>query len=81
MTGPSEAAQRVIDALARGLPGPFSQFRHNGTEFRNDDALLPVQNEGYYTEWSVPGQERVVSGRNGELFYSGDHYTSFMRIR
>ncbi|TFZ54963.1 hypothetical protein E4V01_24215 [Methylorubrum sp. Q1] len=42
---------------------------------------------GYYTEWVHPtpglngaGPQRIVSGNGRELFYTPDHYTTFIRL-
>jgi RHS repeat-associated protein len=51
--------------------------------------LLPKQSYGYYQEWDVNpfttraarGMERVVTGSNGEAWYTNEHYESFTRIR
>jgi len=50
--------------------------------------ILPSKPYGYYHEYmfptpgvSGPGHQRIVTGNNGEIYYSPDHYHSFMRIR
>ena len=42
---------------------------------------------GYYREYTVPtpgsddrGARRIVAGDGGELYWTGDHYSSFSRI-
>ena len=70
----------VVNALRRGEPGPFAQYASNGVEWRNAEGNLPQRRPGYYTEWSVPGQERVVSGLDGEIFYSPDHGGTFYAV-
>jgi len=56
--------------------------------FGNREARLPAKPRGYYREYTVRtprardrGARRIVAGRDGELYYSGDHYRSFRRIR
>ena len=57
--------------------------------YGNKNELLPVQPNGYYTESDVwasgagvkRGPERLIFGRGGEVYYSPDHYESFVRIR
>ncbi|MCC6174449.1 MAG: hypothetical protein IT305_04010 [Chloroflexi bacterium] len=68
----------TIERIAKG---------EKGTIFRNREGLLPAKPAGYYREFDVPtegvkgrGPQRVVAGRAGELYYTGDHYTSFTRI-
>lgn len=79
------AARRTLDLIARGGPFPYDQ---DGTVFQNREQLLPRQARGYYREYTVetPGENdrgarRIVAGRDGELYYTDDHYDSFRRIR
>ena len=80
---PPEARQAVA-RIAKGGPFPY---RKDGTVFGNRERLLPVHGYGYYREYTVPtpgardrGARRIVAGRNGELYYTDDHYRSFQRI-
>jgi RHS repeat-associated protein len=58
-------------------------------EFMNRGRLLPEMQKYYYTEsdlWSsvsraARGIERVVVGLLGDVYYSPDHYQTFIRIR
>lgn len=57
-------------------------------DFVNDKKRLPVKQPGYYRESDVwPGRkgsrgtERLVFGRDGEVYYSADHYRTFVKIR
>jgi ribonuclease T1 len=77
----------VRDTLAlvrRG--GPFPH-RRDGVVFENREQRLPPRPRGHYREFTVPtpgardrGARRLVAGRDGELYYSGDHYRSFRRV-
>ena len=56
--------------------------------FENAEARLPAQPRGYYHETDVwprgpdgRGAERLIFGSGGEVWYSGDHYRSFERVR
>ncbi len=56
-------------------------------EFRNDLGLLPRQSPGYYQEFVHPtlgvsgaGPQRIVSGHGGELYYTPDHYKTFIPV-
>ncbi|HNQ05400.1 MAG TPA: ribonuclease domain-containing protein [Thiobacillaceae bacterium] len=67
--------------------GPYAHAR-DGTIFGNREGLLPGQARGYYREYTVPtpgvgnrGARRIVAGRDGDFWYSEDHYQSFTRIR
>ncbi|NUR25071.1 MAG: ribonuclease N [Catenulispora sp.] len=80
---PAEA-RAVIRRIDAG--GPF-QHRQDGVTFQNRERLLPKQPSGYYREYTVdtPGAEdrgarRLVAGRQGELYYTPDHYRSFLRV-
>ncbi|MFC0039426.1 ribonuclease domain-containing protein [Actinomadura rayongensis] len=80
---PKEAVQ-TLELIDRGGPFPY---RKDGTTFRNRENKLPQEPSGYYREYTVPtprsqdrGARRVVAGKNGERYYSGDHYRSFARV-
>ncbi len=78
-------AVRTVKLIQRG--GPFA-FARDGSVFANRERRLPPRYRGYYREYTVApagarerGARRIVAGRNGELYYSRDHYRSFLRIR
>jgi len=80
---PAEARQ-VVALIDKGGPFPY---RKDGTAFGNHERRLPARGYGYYREFTVPtpgahgrGARRIVSGREGELYYTDDHYRSFKRI-
>lgn len=80
---PGEAGE-TIRRIKRGGPHPFDR---DGMEFRNHEGLLPSKPSGYYSEYTVAtpgtsgrGSRRIVSGRDGEMYYSDDHYNSFKQI-
>lgn len=80
---PPEAAQ-TWELIESG--GPFPE-RQDGTVFRNAEGLLPGQERGYYREYTVPtpglshrGTRRLVTGSGDELYYTGDHYRSFVVV-
>jgi ribonuclease T1 len=76
----------TVERIDRG--GPY-RYTQDDTVFGNRERLLPARPSGYYREYTVPtpgspdrGPRRVVAGDRGdELFYTGDHYASFVRIR
>jgi ribonuclease T1 len=81
---PAEASQ-TIWLIHRGGPFPFAK---DGSVFANREQRLPRRYRGYYREYTVApvgarqrGARRIVSGRDGELYYTRDHYRSFLRIR
>ncbi len=84
----AQEQQAIADAIGLiDAQGPFP-FNRDGIEFTNREALLPVQPSGHYREYTVAtsgvtgrGARRIVHGATGELFYSRDHYTSFVSLR
>lgn len=79
-------ARRTIALIDDG--GPFPNAK-DGSTFNNFEGLLPTQPRGYYREYTVPtpgeqdrGARRIVTGDDDrELFYTADHYASFVRVR
>ena len=95
MPGPSGLPVRALSELpaeAAGTwrlieeGGPFP-YREDGTVFGNRERLLPAEESGYYREYTVdtPGSDdrgarRIVTGSGGELYYTEDHYSSFVVV-
>ncbi len=87
VVGPSELpreAQRTIILIQKGGPFPFER---DGIVFQNRERILPQKPRGYYREYTVitPGADdrgarRIIAGQAGELFYTTDHYASFVRV-
>ena len=82
--GPTDI-QPTLDRIESGGTYPH---RNDSTTFRNYDGLLPEQPYGYYTEYVHPtpgiehaGPRRVVIGQGGEVYYTPNHYESFIRVR
>lgn len=80
---PAEAAD-TAELIADGGPFPYPQ---DGTVFENREDLLPDCASGYYHEYTVEtpgspdrGARRIVTGEDGEHFYTDDHYASFVLI-
>jgi len=55
--------------------------------FRNDQGLLPRRSPGYYQEFVHPtpgvsgvGPQRIIRGQGGELYYTPDHYKTFIPL-
>lgn len=74
----------TIDDIEAGV----TRYLQDGTVFRTSEGLLPKEGAGYYSEYTVEnsayanrGVERIVVGSNGEMYYTPDHYGSFVRIR
>jgi ribonuclease T1 len=67
--------------------GPFPYPRDDGKVFGNREGLLPDQDTGYYHEYTVEtrgsddrGARRLVTGETDEVYYTDDHYESFVRV-
>lgn len=82
---PREAGE-TVELIRRS--GPFRYGQDGGT-FGNRERILPRKSSGYYREYTVPtpgsedrGARRIVTGDDDrQLFYTGDHYATFVRIR
>ncbi|MGE0761059.1 MAG: ribonuclease domain-containing protein [Pirellulaceae bacterium] len=63
-------------------------FPRDGSVFQNRERRLPLKPAGHYREWvhptadlAGPGPQRIVTGKDGEAYYTPDHYETFQRIR
>lgn len=81
---PREARQTIV-LIKSGGPYPYKK---DGSVFGNFEGLLPLHERGYYKEFTVPspgsrdrGARRIILGKDGELYYTDDHYKSFRRVR
>lgn len=61
---------------------------HDGKTYLNSNHMLPSALPGYYICWTVdtPGQKkralrRLVLGARGEIYYTPDHYHTFVRLK
>jgi ribonuclease T1 len=80
---PAEARQSIT-LIDRGGPFPYAK---DGVVFGNYEKLLPQQKRGYYPEYTVRtpgsrdrGARRIVTGQDGEIYYTDDHYKSFRTV-
>jgi len=80
---PPEAAQ-TLALIDHGGPFPYDR---DGITFANQERLLPQRPNGYYREYTVPtpgsrdrGARRLVVGREGDVYYTDDHYESFRQV-
>ncbi len=74
--------------LARIERGQRDPHRNDGGVFHNRERRLPDRPGGHYREYVIrtpgishAGPQRLVIGRDGEIFYTADHYRSFRRMR
>lgn len=90
--GMSVIAEASLPAEARDVikridDGGTFQYRQDGVTFQNRERLLPAEPGGYYREYTVStpgaadrGARRLILGRHGELYYTPDHYRSFLWV-
>jgi ribonuclease T1 len=81
VAGLPREAQATLRAIDAGGPHPYAQ---DGATFGNRERRLPSRPGGYYREYTVRtpgtsgrGARRIVAGRQGERWYTADHYRSF----
>lgn len=67
--------------------GPFPYPRDDGEVFQNRERVLPRKETGYYHEYTVrtPGSDdrgarRLITGGGHELYYTDDHYRTFVLV-
>jgi len=81
----------TLDRIQSGHSYPH---RNDGSTFQNrpdrdtGKTGLPPKPAGYYTEYvhptpgiSGPGPQRIVVGKQGETYYTNDHYKTFIKIK
>ena len=75
----------TLDRIQNG--GSFPHVR-DGTVFKNKEGGLPAEGSGYYTEYvhltpgvKGPRPQRLVVGKGGEVYYSPDHYKTFIKVK
>jgi ribonuclease T1 len=76
-------AEAIDTLLLIAADGPYP-LDQDGATFQNREAILPDEPRGYYREYTVVtpgsrdrGARRIVTGRDGERYYTDDHYDSF----
>ncbi|MFE3170759.1 ribonuclease domain-containing protein [Amycolatopsis sp. NPDC059090] len=67
--------------------GPYPYPRNDDVVFQNREKKLPAEKNGYYHEYTVKtpgspdrGARRLITGAGKELYYTGDHYASFVVV-
>ena len=78
-------ARATLQLIEQGGPFPYSR---DGVVFGNYERILPQRPRSYYHEYTVRtpqarnrGARRIIAGRQGERYYTADHYRTFWRIR
>ena len=74
----------TIDRIRRG---ELNRHRNDGTTFQNREGRLPRKPQGYYKEYvnptpglNGPGPQRIIVGKEGDIWYTADHYKTFTQI-
>ncbi len=77
-------ARATLELIRAGGPYPYEQ---DDRTFQNREGILPRQQRGYYREYTVetPGSDdrgarRIVGGRDGDRYWTSDHYDTFRQI-
>ncbi|GAA2995092.1 ribonuclease domain-containing protein [Actinokineospora diospyrosa] len=67
--------------------GPFPYPANDGKTFANRERRLPDRAPDHYREYTVPtpgsqdrGARRLITGAGSELFYTADHYATFVTV-
>lgn len=67
--------------------GPYPYPRNDDVVFDNREKRLPGKKSGYYHEYTVKtpgspdrGARRLITGQAHELYYTGDHYATFVVV-
>ena len=75
----------TLDRIERG---EANRHRNDGAQFQNRENRLPRKPSGYYKEYvhptpgeNGPGPQRIIIGKQGEVWYSADHYKTFKKIK
>ena len=84
LSGLPAQARETYQLIRRGGPYPYDR---DGVVFGNREGLLPRRAAGYYHEYTVRtpgssdrGARRIIAGGSGEVYYTGDHYASFVYV-
>ena len=88
ITTPEGLITDLQPTINRIISGGKFPHRNDGSIFMNKEGLLPKRASGYYREFVHPtigakgaGLQRIVTGQNGQMWFTPDHYKNFIRIR
>lgn len=78
----------IKPTLDRIAAGKSNRHPNDGSVFHNRSRSLPIKPSGYYREYVVPtqgvsgpGPQRLVIGKEGEVYYTPDHYNTFILMK
>lgn len=85
----AQLQKEIAPTLQRIEEGGKYPHDNDRTTFKNRGEPLPPQSDSeYYTEYVHPtpnvdhaGEQRVVTGKNGEIYYTSDHYLTFTKVK
>lgn len=84
----NELTSELKPTLRRISEGEKFPHRNDGSIFKNYTDVLPKQDAGYYREFvhptpgvKGPGARRLVIGKGGDIWFTADHYKTFIRIK
>ncbi|MCU1681166.1 MAG: guanine-specific ribonuclease [Amycolatopsis sp.] len=67
--------------------GPFPYPRNDNVVYQNRNKVLPIRQADFYHEFTVKtlgssdrGARRLITGQGNELFYTADHYDTFVVV-
>jgi ribonuclease T1 len=74
--------------IRRILAGERDPHRNDGGMFGNREGRLPKQSRSFYREYvhrtagiDGAGPQRLIVGRNGQWWYTADHYKTFIPLQ
>ncbi|MDK1474290.1 ribonuclease domain-containing protein [Streptomyces sp. 549] len=77
-------ARETLRLIDEGGPYPYGK---DDSVFGNFERRLPAKQRGHYREYTVRtpgardrGARRIVAGRDGERYWTSDHYESFKAV-
>ncbi len=79
----------INPTIARIKAGTKVNERNDGGVFTNSQGLLPRSSDSqYYREFvhapqgfPFPGPQRLLIGKKGEVYYTGDHYVTVKKVK
>lgn len=67
--------------------GVKNSHKNDGSIYRNFSRKLPRRDRNYYREYVVPthgirgpGPQRLIIGERGDIYYTPDHYETFVKV-
>ena len=75
----------TLDRIDQGIQ---DSHRNDGAVFGNFEGRLPRKSRGYYHEYvlrtpgiSGVGPQRLILGQDDEIYYTPDHYETFIQVK